>query len=216
MVPRIEFENEMLKLHQEITHMGARVEQALDSAITALIEMDAKRAQDIMAEDDIIDAMEREIDGHCVGIIARQQPVASDLRDVTSTLKLITDLERIADHASDISEKVIALSGMPHRVSVPYDITRIVQMAQHMLKGALEAYVARDEKQAAQIILLDESVDELYHRLKRNLVHQMTVDSQSVPALVEMLLISKYAERVADHAQNVAEWVLYYIQGRHR
>lgn len=214
MVPRVEFNKEINKLHQEIIRMGALVEQAINSAITALIEMDTERAKLIISQDDLIDQMERDIDRHCVEIIAQQQPVASDLRDVTSTLKLITDFERIADHASDISERVLALSEHVNRVSVPYDIASIIQMAQNMLKGALEAYVARDEEQAAMIIRQDEKVDELYNRLKENLVHQMAVDSANVDQLVEMLFICKYAERVADHAQNVAEWVLYYIQGR--
>lgn len=215
MVPRNEFVKDMEKLHQEIIRMGALVEQAINSAITALTEMDVARAKRIIEQDDVIDEMERQIDRHCVEIIARQQPVARDLRDVTSTLKLITDLERIADHASDISERVLELARHEKRVAVPYDIATIVQMAQNMLKGALEAYVTRDEEKAGSIIRLDEKVDELYNRLKSYLVHLMSVDADNVDQLVEMLLICKYAERVADHAQNVAEWVLFYIKGRH-
>lgn len=215
MVTRIEFQKEMTLLHQSIIRMGATVENAINEAITALIDMNADQARAVIAQDDVIDEMEREIDRHCVEIIARQQPVASDLRDVTSTLKLITDLERIADHASDISERILALCEHDNRVSVPYDIVTIAHMALNMLHGALDSYVTRNETQAAAIIQMDDKVDDLYGRLKTYLVHLMSVDSANVDQLVEMLLICKYVERIADHAQNVAEWVLYYIKGRH-
>ncbi len=215
MVTRIEFQKEMTLLHQSIIRMGATVENSINEAIAALVDMNAEQAQAVIAQDDVIDEMEREIDRHCVEIIARQQPVASDLRDVTSTLKLITDLERIADHASDISERILELCKHTERVAVPYDIVTIAHMARNMLHGALDSYVARNESQAESIIVMDDKVDDLYKRLKAYLVHLMSVDSANVDQLVEMLLICKYVERIADHAQNVAEWVLYYIKGRH-
>lgn len=215
MVTRIEFQKEMTLLHQEIIRMGATTENAISEAVTALIEMDAEKARKVIEQDDVVDEMERLIDKHCVAIIARQQPVASDLRDVTSTLKLITDLERIADHASDICERILAICKNEQRTPVPYDIVTMANMAKNMLRGALDAYVTRDEAQAASIILMDDKVDELYERLKAYLIHLMMVDSANVAQLVEMLMICKYFERISDHAQNVAEWVLYYIKGRH-
>lgn len=215
MVARIEFQKEISLLHQSIIRMGALVESAISEAILALTDLDEARAQVVIAQDDVIDEMEREIDRHCVEIIARQQPVASDLRDVTSTLKLITDLERIADHASDISERILALCAHEHPIAVPHDIVTIARMASAMLHGALDSYVTRNEEQASTIIKMDERIDELYDRLKKYLIHLMTVDTANIDQLVEMLLICKYVERIADHAQNVAEWVLYFIQGRH-
>ncbi len=215
MVTRVEFQKEMTLLHQEIIRMGATVENSISEAVTALIEMDAEKARKVIEQDDVIDEMERMIDRHCVAIIARQQPVAGDLRDVTSTLKLITDLERIADHASDICERVLAICEHENRIAVPYDIITITNVAKNMLHGALDSYVSRDEEQAGRIIQMDDKVDELYLRLKNYLVHLMSVDSANVAQLVELLLICKYVERIADHAQNVAEWVLYYIKGRH-
>lgn len=212
---RVEFMKEMTLLHQEIIRMGATVENAINEAVNALIEMDAEKAQMVIDQDDIVDDMERMIDRHCVAIIARQQPVAIDLRDVTSTLKLITDLERIADHASDISERVLDICKNKDRIAVPHDIVTITNLAKNMLHGALDAYVAQDEAKAVAIISMDDKVDELYLRLKTYLTHLMVVDSENVPQLVEMLLIAKYVERIADHAQNVAEWVVFYIQGRH-
>ncbi len=212
---RIEFAKEMTLLHQEIIRMGATTENAISEAIAALIDMDAAKARLIIEQDDIVDDMERMIDKHCVAIIARQQPVASDLRDVTSTLKLITDLERIADHASDICERILEICKNENRITVPVDIVTIANLARNMLHGALDAYVAHDEAMATAVISMDDKVDELFLRLKGNLVHLMTVDSENVGQLIEMLLIAKYVERIADHAQNVAEWVVYHIQGRY-
>lgn len=212
---RIEFEKELSTLHQDIIRMGAHVEQAINEAVQALTDLDSEKARRVIANDDVIDEMEREIDRRCVEIIARQQPVASDLRDLTSTLKLITDLERIADHASDISERIIALNALPNKVVVPHDVITIAEVSKQMLRGALDAYVTRNETMASEIIRMDDRVDDLYAKLKKYLIHLMSVDSENVEQLVELLLICKYFERISDHAQNVAEWVLFYIKGRH-
>lgn len=212
---RIEFQKELETLHQEIIRMGALVEAAINEAVLALMDLDCERAERVIAGDDVIDEMEREIDRKCVEIIARQQPVASDLRDITSTLKLITDLERIADHASDISERVIAMCGQAERIPVPYDVSRMAEFSRNMLREALDSYVSRNEEQATRTIEMDVQVDEMYDRIKTYLVHLMKVDPQNVEQMVELLLICKYFERISDHAQNVAEWVLYYIKGRH-
>ncbi len=215
MAPRVEFAKELKNLHQEIIRMGATVEDAINDAILALTDMDVDLAQKVIENDDVIDDMEVAIDKQCVALIARQQPVASDLRDVTSTLKLITDLERIADHASDISERIIEIKKLGSNVPVPHEIVTIANMAKNMLHAALDAYVAQDEKKAGSVISMDDKVDELYRKLKKYLTHLMSVDSANISELVEMLLITKYVERIADHAQNVAEWVLFYIQGRY-
>ena len=212
---RVEFQKELESLHQDIIRMSAMVEGAINEAVLALMDMDCERAQKVVDGDDAIDEMERAIDRKCVEIIARQQPVASDLRDITSTLKLITDLERIADHASDISERVMAMCGQESRIPVPYDISRMAEFSKNMLREALDSYVTRNEEQAARTIEMDTQVDEMYERIKAYLTHLMKVDTQNVEQLVELLLISKYFERISDHAQNVAEWVLFFIKGRH-
>ena len=214
MTARIEFQHEMTLLHQSIIRMGASVEKMIREAIEALVDLDLEKARAVVAQDDGVDQMERDIDRHCVEIIARQQPVASDLRDVTSTLKLITDLERIADHAGDISERILALGQLEPQIAVPHDIVTIANQASQMLHGALDAYVLRDVAKAEAVIQMDEKIDERYENLKAYLIHLMKVDPANVDQLVEMLLICKYAERIADHAQNVAEWVVFYIQGR--
>lgn len=214
MVTRHLFEQELTTMHDEIVRMGVAVENAIGQAVTALIEQDSDLARKTMDQDDEIDAMERQIEEKCLEIITKQQPVARDLRDITSALKLITDLERIADHASDISERILNLSGKK-RVMIHYDLITMAEISKEMIREALDAYVTRDIEVASKTIREDDRVDELYKKLRSELIHLMSVDSENIEQYVDLLQISKYFERIADHAQNVAEWVVFYVQGRH-
>jgi len=214
MAVRGEFDKELVNLHDQIIRMGTLTQNAINEAVTALVEMDAEKAKQVIEQDDVIDSMEREIDQACVDLIARQQPVARDLRDAISTLKLITDLERIADHASDISEKVLILESFHTDIMIPADLIRMSDLSQLMIRSALESYVTKNEETAAQVVLMDDKVDALYDKVKDYLVKRMRQEPERIELLTEILLISKYFERISDHAQNVAEWVLFYIQGR--
>lgn len=214
MVTRHLFEQELTTMHDEIVRMGVAVENAISQAVTALIEQDSDLARKTMEQDDEIDAMERQIEEKCLEIITKQQPVARDLRDITSALKLITDLERIADHASDISERILNLSGKK-RVMIHYDLITMAEISKEMIREALDAYVTRDIEVASKTIREDDRVDELYKKLRAEMIHLMSVDSENIEQYVDLLQISKYFERIADHAQNVAEWVVFYVQGRH-
>lgn len=209
------FEQDLANLHAEIVRMGALVESAIGDAVEALEKLDADQAKRVIEADDAIDDMEHAIERRCLEIIARQQPVARDLRDVASALKLVTDLERIADHASDISEKIVSLTEM-RRVVLPHSVVTMANLAKQMVRGALDAYVGRDAVHAAEVALSDDKVDELYERIKSDLVHLMTIDKENVAALVELLFVCKYFERIADHATNVAEWVVFLVDGDHR
>ena len=211
---RSEFEKEILHIHDLIIRMGNLTQNAIKDAVTALVEMDTEKAKRIINEDDIIDEMEREIDQACFELIIRQQPVARDLRDAISTLKLITDLERIADHASDISEKVLLLDSFGVPVIIPADLIRMSDLSQLMIRSALESYVTKNEETAASVVHMDDKVDELYDKVKSSLTTRMRQDPEHIELLTEILLVCKYFERISDHAQNVAEWVLFYIRGR--
>lgn len=214
MVTRVLFEKELAALHSEIVRMGVAVENSISQAVTALIEQDSALAQKVIDQDDEIDAMELEIERMCLEIIAKQQPVARDLRDVTSALKLITDLERIADHASDISEKILVLA-TKKRVMIHYDLITMAEISKDMIRGALDAYVTRNIELSQKIIKQDDRVDELFLKLKDELIHLMSVDPENIEQYVELMLVCKYFERIADHAQNVAEWVVFYVNGQH-
>ncbi len=214
MVVRGGFDKELDNIHAQIIRMGTLTQNAIEDAVTALVEMDIEKAKRVIAQDDVIDAMERDIDQACVELIARQQPVARDLRDTISTLKLITDLERIADHASDISEKVLILDSFHTSIMIPADLIRMSDMSQMMIRSALESYVTKNEETAALVVHMDDKVDALYDKVKAYLIKRMRQDPDSIELLTEILLVCKYFERISDHAQNVAEWVLFYIRGR--
>lgn len=214
MVVRGGFDKELEHIHEQIIRMGTLTQNAIEDAVTALVEMDIDKAKRVIAQDDVIDEMEREIDQACFELIARQQPVARDLRDTVSTLKLITDLERIADHASDISEKVLILDSFHTSIVIPADLIRMSDMSQLMIRSALESYITKNEETAAQVVHMDDKVDEMYDKVKTYLVKRMRQDPDSIELLTEILLVCKYFERISDHAQNVAEWVLFYIRGR--
>jgi len=213
MVVRAGFDKEIENIHEQIIRMGTLTQNAIEDAVTALVEMDIEKAKRVIAQDDVIDAMERQIDQACVELIARQQPVARDLRDTISNLKLITDLERIADHASDISEKVLLLESFHTSVMIPADLIRMSDLSQLMIRSALESYVTKNEETAAQVVHMDDKVDALYDKVKAYLTKRMRQDPDSIELLTEILLVCKYFERISDHAQNVAEWVLFYIRG---
>ena len=212
---RLAFEQELGELHAEIVRMGALVESAIGGAVEALEKMDAGMARDVIAMDDAVDDMERQIEKRCLEIIVRQQPVARDLRDVASALKLVSDLERIGDHASDISEKIVSLSKMK-RIVLPHPVITMANLSKQMVRGALDCYVGKDAVHAAEVAKSDDKVDEIYERIKSDLVHLMEVDAGNIGGLVELLFICKYFERIADHATNVAEWVVFLVDGDHR
>lgn len=214
MVTRHTFEKELADLHLMIVRMGVEVENSINDTIKALIGLDSELAAKIMERDDMIDDLELRIEESCLDIIARQQPVARDLRDVTSALKLITDLERIADHASDISQKIILMAGRK-KIMIHYDLITLAELSKEMVRGALDAYVTRSPELAGKIIAMDDRVDKLYEKLKSELVRLMSVDPESLEQYVEMLFVCKYFERIADHSQNVAEWVVFLVQGKH-
>lgn len=214
MMVRGEFEKELTELHEMIVRMGTMTQNAISDAVTALVEMDPDKARIVIENDDVIDDMERQIDKACVELIARQQPVARDLRDAISTLKLITDLERIADHAADISEKVLILHGFNTNIIIPADLIRMSDLSQLMIRSALESYVTKNEETAAAVVHMDDKVDALYDKVKSYLVQRMRQDPENIENLTELLLVCKYFERISDHAQNVAEWVLFYVRGR--
>lgn len=211
---REEFERELVKIHEMIVRMGTATLYAISSAVEALVELDTTKAQQIIDHDDIVDQMERDIDQACLEMIIRQQPVAADLRDAVSTLKLITDLERIADHAADICEKVLVLAQFDHCIVIPADVIRMSDYSKIMIKSALDAYVSKDESAAVSVVDMDDKVDALYVKIKTYLIDRMRRDPAQVDGLVELLTICKYFERISDHAQNVAEWVIFYVRGR--
>ncbi|MGB4609443.1 MAG: phosphate signaling complex protein PhoU [Saccharofermentanales bacterium] len=215
MTQRVNYQKELENLHQSMIRMGSDVEESIHSAVHALTENDVELATKVIDRDDAIDDQERKITHECILLIARQQPVASDLRSITANMKLVTDLERVADHAEDIAEHVIFLNDKNYSVIVPHDVVKLTDHILKMIHLVLDAYVESDLDKAKQVVMMDIRVNALYGKLKKYLVRQMKLDPNDAPAMVEMLLVCKHLERIGDHAKNIAEWIVYFIEGEY-
>ena len=208
------YERELNELHHEMLKMGTLVEQTIEHAINAFIDNDIEMAKKIAAEDDLIDYFEKKIEHHCVILIARQQPLAKDLRAISSIMKMITDLERIGDHASDISNIVIKMDGANYRSNL-CEIPEMAKIAKEMITGALDAYMKQDIELAKRVYFMDERVDSIYDRVVKKQILTMNSDPMMIEECVSMIQIAKYFEKIADHATNLCEWVYYMVKGVH-
>ncbi len=208
------YNRQMKKMYALMTEMGALCQDAIGLSVKTLdgAEPDARELEEhVFAIDSEIDAMEREIESLCTKLLLRQQPVASDLRRVTAALKMVTDLERIGDQASDIAE----LSGFI-RASGLEDRTHLEQMAEEairMVRESVEAFVRLDLNLARAVIAYDDVVDGWFHRIKQELIAIIASDSSRGEECLDILMVAKYLERIGDHATNLAEWVEYAITG---
>jgi phosphate transport system protein len=207
-----EYENELATLREQVLLMGARVEEMIGSAMRAFTERNTKLARQMIEADRQVDQLELHIDQLCLKILARRQPVASDLRFITTTLKLVTDLERIGDLGVNICERVVELGEEPP-LSIHVSVMRIADAALSMLHDALDAFVARDATRAEQVMQRDQTVDAYYAQLFPELVAHMMADPQVVYRATRVQSIGKYLERIADHATNLAEMVVFMVKG---
>ena len=193
--------------------MGALCEQAISRAYQVLMEEDPQAAQELRKKDAAIDEKEREIESRCLKLLLQQQPVASDLRQVSAALKMITDMERIGDQASDIAEIV-----QTTHLKAPGENIRLKDMAQitqRMVSKSVDAYVKQDLGIARQVIREDDLVDHLFEEVKNELVCALKDGTSSGEQSLDYLMIAKYYERIGDHATNIAEWVEFSITGQH-
>ncbi len=214
MAPRMEFENELRALHQEVLKMGAFIEQSIDMTIDAFENYDVKLAEEVIARDSIIDELEGCIESKCVNLTSKQQPVARDLRMITSILKIITDLERIADHCSDICEYVIKLSKVNHDKVFP-DIKEMIIKVKSMITTTIDCYIHKDPEKAIITSQKDDEVDDLFEKIVVEIQEYMKESAEFVVSGTYLLFIIKYLERMADHATNICEWIAYTITGEH-
>ncbi len=209
---RQSFDQELESLRQELVHMGQIVQDAIKNAVDALARRDKALAQQVMDGDDLIDSMQVEIEDRCISLIARQQPVATDLRILGTGLKITTDLERIGDHAFDIA-KIVLLIGDEPLIKPLVDIPRMAVMAQSMLEDSLQAYLKLDIQLAEKVCRDDDLVDQLYHQVFRELLTYMLEDPKKINQATQLIFVARYLERIADHSTNVAEWVIYLVTG---
>ncbi len=206
------FEVDLQKLRDMIAVMGGLVERAVADATKALLNHDAETAARVVAMDPQIDAEERAVDQFAVKLLALRQPVADDLRQVVAALKVITDLERIGDYASNVAKRSMVLN----KVSSPYSLSGIGQMAvlvQQNLKNVIDAVGEADPQKAISVWRADQAVDDLYNTIFRELITYMMEDARSITGCTHLLFIAKNLERIGDHATNIAELTYYAVTG---
>ena len=212
---RKQFDEHLKELNLEMVRMGGAVENAINAAINGLVRRDGELNKKAIEADHSIDEMEKQIESRCLRIILQQQPVATDLRKVSAALKMITDMERIGDHASDISEIALFLDGGIKKPDLA-DIPKMAEEAVKMLTGAINAYVYSDKELAENVIRSDDIVDEHFLRVKEELTEMIVNDKSTANNALDLLMIAKYLERIGDHATNIAEWVVFSVTGVHK
>ena len=207
------FHEELEALKQTLLAMGGLVEDQIRRAMRALVERDDVLAQEVIDRDRQVNTYDVEVDEQCVNLLALHQPTAVDLRFITTTMKIVTDLERIGDQAVNIAQRALELNPEPQLK--PYiDLPRMAEKAQRMVKESLDAFVARDTELARQICAQDAEVDALKEQIFRELLTFMMQDPRTIPRAIRVILISRFLERVADHATNIAEMVIFLVGGK--
>jgi phosphate transport system protein len=207
------FHEELEGVKHTLLAMGGLVEDQIRRAMKALLERDDALAQEVIDRDRQVNTYDVEIDEQCVSLLALHQPAAGDLRFITTAMKIVTDLERIGDQAVNIAQRVLELNREP-RLKPYIDLPRMAERAQRMVKESLDAFVARDTALARRVCGEDAEVDALKEQIFRELLTFMMEDPRTIPRAIRVILISRFLERVADHATNIAEMVVYLVEGK--
>ena len=211
---RNRFDRQLCQLNDELIEMGGMIEKAIEETIKALVTQDVELADKVIKMDDDIDSQEREIENLCLKLLLQQQPVARDLRQISSALKMITDMERIGDHATDIAEITIELHEQPYIKKLDH-IQQMAKETMVMLVESIEAFVNKDIDKARKVIARDDVVDELFVSVKKELIDMIHEDVDYGAQAADLLMVAKYMERIGDHATNISEWVIFSITGSH-
>ncbi|HEY7648826.1 MAG TPA: phosphate signaling complex protein PhoU [Methylomirabilota bacterium] len=207
------FHEELDGLKQTLLAMGAMVEDQIRRVMRALVERDEALARDVIERDREVNVYDVEIDEKCVELLALYQPTAGDLRFITTAMKIVTDLERIGDQAVNIAQRALELNEEPQLK--PYiDLPRMAEKAQRMVKDALDSFVSRDTALAREVCGRDSEVDALKEQIFRELLTYMMADPKTIARAIRLILVSRFFERVADHATNIAEMVIYMVESK--
>ena len=207
---RAKFDEQLNQLNQEMVQMGVMIEENIQTSIEALVRHNVEMAKEIVEKDVAVDQKQKQIEGICFDLLIQQQPVAKDLRAITAAMKMVTDMERIGDHAADISEITVLLDNAEKTKSME----TIIQMASEalfMLMQSIDAYVKKDIELAQKVIQHDDVVDKLFGQIKQEIIEQIQQNKEVKEGEyeIDMLMIAKYLERIGDQATNIAEWVIY-------
>ena len=207
---RNKYEEEFQRLNGSLINMGKMIEIAIENSMVALMGSDKDVAKQISENDENINKLERDIESLCIKLLLQQQPVATDLRVVTAALKMITDMERIGDHAVDIADLVIHLSDFKY--GKMNEFTEMSSKIISMLHDAVQSFIQKDYNMAKNVIAMDDEIDELYHTVKKELIEKIRQTDEG-EVILDYLVIVKFIERIGDHTVNIARWVIYALVG---
>lgn len=212
MAARKVFEMELNELHNDLLRMGSVVEKQIHLCIKSLAEQNVELAEEVIKNDDIVDDLMREIETKSIKLIAMQQPIATDLRFIFTCINIVTDLERMADHAVDIAKVTRRLKDQVY-IKQLVDIPKMGDIVSGMIRDALDAYVERDLDRAYEISKRDDIIDKLYKEVFSEMLSIMTRDSSKIEQATQFLFVCKFLERIADHVTNICEWTIYIVTG---
>ena len=211
MIMRSKFDEQLVELNHEMIKMGTMIEESIAQAVNALCKKDVELAKKIMEGDEEIDRAQKRIENICFNLLIQQQPVARDLRTITAAMKMVTDMERIGDHAADISEMTISMGKSAYEANLSH-INKMASETVLMLNWSIEAYVSKDKQKAKEVIDHDDIVDRLFDETKKDIINLILQNPKDGEEATDLLMVAKYFERIGDHATNIAEWVIYSLR----
>lgn len=212
---RTKFDEQLNQLNQELMHMGTMIEEQIQKAVVAFMKQDTELARIIMDNDTDVDREEKKIENICFNLLMQQQPVARDLRTISAALKMVTDMERIGDHAADISEMTILIADNTYVKQLDH-IQKMASETVQMLMKSIQAYVDKDMETAKAVIKNDDVIDELFLEVKQDLIAMIHANADCGEQATDLLMVAKYFERIGDHATNIAEWVIFALDDKNR
>lgn len=212
MSPRILFEHQLEELKKNVTSMGEQTEHVYNQLFSALEKKERETLEAIVANDRMINDMRRHIEAQCLTLLTKQQPVARDLRMVSAALKVVTDIERVGDHVSDIAELLLRMD-MPVLQEFSESLGAMVQAAGKSIVESIEAFVERDMGNAKEVIAYDDVIDDYFNKVKEDLIADLKAGKKHPDDCVDVLMITKYLEKIGDHAVNIGEWAIFQETG---
>ena len=212
MTTRSTFDQEIEEMNQELVRMGETVVHSIEQTFQAFQENDHELARKVILQDRTVNDIERNIESKCLMLMLRQQPVARDLRHISTALKVVTDLERIGDHAADIAELVLRLDEKESEQKAE-TLGKMVASVKSMLQDALQAFIHKDQSLAEKVMKQDDQIDDYFNQVKEEVIELLKSDTESPDKAVDILMLAKYLERIGDHAVNVCEWAEFYDTG---
>ncbi|CDD46432.1 phosphate transport system regulatory protein PhoU [Firmicutes bacterium CAG:534] len=212
MSPRIIFDNELKLLRENVAQMARKVEESYDELFKALAEQDENKIMELKKNDKAVSKKQREIESQCLFLITKQQPIVGDLRVVTASLKVVTDIERVGDHVSDMADLLLRLQ-MKDLSLFSVHVETMIMATREMLHEAVEMFIARDMEAAKRVIREDDIIDECFNKVKYDLIDSLKREVKDADECIDVLMLAKYLEKIGDHAVNIGEWEIFQETG---